>query len=851
MLPIHHIIKSKSYTKLCSTCTSNDSISKTLHTLKKALFLSLIFMLSSFEGFTQASPFITRWNLATAGSGSTQLSFRVDTNFGIANYTWQQVGGSASGSGTFIGTNATITITGLPVSGIIDLSIAPTNFQRINISSGVDKSRLIDVKQWGSVNWASMASAFHGCNNLNITATDLPNLTGVTDMSLMFYGCTSLNSPANINSWNTSNVANMLGLFWNAYSFNQNIASWNTSSVTNMSYMFNYAKDFNQNIASWNTSLVTNMSHIFDYAQAFNQNINSWNTSAVTNMSFMFYYAQAFNQNINSWNTVAVTNMSYMFYYAQAFNQNISSWNTSAVTNMYFMFSYAQAFNQDISSWNTSRVITMMEIFSNASSFNQNIGNWNTSAVTNMSGMFNRASSFNQNISNWNTSAVTNMSNMFSNASAFNQNINSWNTSTVTNMSFMFYYANSFNQDISSWNTSAVIFMPDMFDNAKSFNQNIGSWNTANVTNMAFMFSGASSFNQNIGSWNTANVTNMSGMFWEASNFNQNITSWNTTAVTNMYRMFYGASRFNQNIGSWNTTSVTNFSEMFSRASMFNQNIGSWNISNATNMYDMYGIFYNSGINIDNYDAILIAWNMAGYINRNLGSTFPLKYCNAEVARLTLTTPISSGGKGWTITGDVVCNPEINLKGNGVNIVSGDITPSIADHTNFGLANVSSSTVIRTFTVENLGSSTLSLSGSPTVNITGTNAGDFMVNSAPVNSVPATGSTTFQITFAPTVNGVRNATVSITNNDTDENPYTYAIRGEAGPIMSIINGGNWENVSTWNFSRVPLITDEVIINTGHTVNITTNNANARKVEYKANAIINFVNNMSRLNLGSL
>ncbi len=841
----HQVTQRKSYTKLCSASVSNDNPFRVSQTLKKALFLSLIFMLSSFEGFAQASPFITRWNLATAGSGSTQLSFRVAT-FGIVNYTWQQVGGLASGSGTFIGTTATIT--GLPVYGIIDLSIAPTNFQRINIGNGIDKSRLIDVKQWGSVNWASMASAFYGCNNLNIKATDIPNLTGVTDMSSMFLGCTSLNGPANINSWNTSTVANMSGLFWNAYSFNQNINSWNTASVTNMSYMFYYAKDFNQNIASWNTSAVTNMSNMFYYAQAFNQNINSWTTSAVTNMSFIFYHAQAFNQNINSWNTSAVTNMSYMFYYAQAFNQNINSWNTSAVTNMYFMFSYAQAFNQDISSWNTSKVTTMIDMFSNASSFNQNIGNWNTSTVTNMSGMFNRASSFNQNISNWNTSTVTDMSNMFSNASAFNQNISSWITNAVTNLYGMFFYASSFNQDISSWNTSAVIFMTNMFAYASSFNQNIGSWNTANVTDMSSMFLGASSFNQNIGPWNTNNVTNMSGMFWEASNFNQNIASWNTTAVTDMYGMFYRASRFNQNIGFWNITSVTNISYMYSGASMFNQNIGSWNISNATNMI---GIFYNSGINISNYDAILNAWNMAGHINKDLGNTFPLKYCNATVARITLTTPISSGGKGWTISGDVVCSPEINLKGNGVSIVSGDVTPSVTDNTNFGLANVSSSTVIRTFTVENLGSSTLSLSGSPAVSITGANAFDFKVSTVPATSISASGSTTFQIIFAPSAFGIKNATVSITNNDTDENPYTFAISGEAGPIVSIINGGNWESALTWNFNRVPSTTDDVIINTGHTVNITTSNANAHKVEYKANAIINFINNVSKLNLGSL
>ena len=113
------------------------------------------------------------------------------------------------------------------------------------------------------------------------------------------------------------------------------------------------------------------------------------------------------------------------------------------------------------------------------------------------------------------------------------------------------------------------------------------------------------------------------------------------------------------------------------------------------------------------------------------------------------------------------------------------------------------------------------------------------------------GSTTFQITFAPTANGAKTATVNIANNDSNENPYTFAIRGEAGPVVSIVNG-NWENTNTWNFNRLPLITDNVIINTGHTVNVITNNANARKVELKANTVIKFVNGSTTiLRLGSL
>ncbi|MDZ7900829.1 MAG: choice-of-anchor D domain-containing protein [Arcicella sp.] len=140
-------------------------------------------------GFAPTNNFITRWNLATAGSGPTQLNFGVITA-GTVSYTWQQVGGAgATGSGTFtggeVGAGATATITGLPSGAIIDLSIQPTNFLAIVIGDFTDKSRLIDVKEWGSVTWISMQIAFRGCNNLNITAPDIPNLTGLTDMSFM------------------------------------------------------------------------------------------------------------------------------------------------------------------------------------------------------------------------------------------------------------------------------------------------------------------------------------------------------------------------------------------------------------------------------------------------------------------------------------------------------------------------------------------------------------------------------------------------------------------------------------------------------------------------------------------
>jgi surface protein len=600
------------------------------------------------------------------------------------------------GTNTHTAQTGSVTCTyGAP--GTYTVTISGT-FPAIYFNNGGDRLKLLSVDQWGSIAWSSFDSAFRGCNNMVLNALDVPNLSGVSSMYYTFAGAGSITTNAAMNSWNTSSVTNMSGMFFGATNFNQNIGNWDTSSVTNMTGMFQSATNFDQNIGSWNTGIVTNMSNMFYLASNFNQNIGSWNTSNVTTMANMFTGAVDFNQNIGGWDTSSVTNMSGMFNAASSFNQPLNAWDTSSVTSMSSMFTNASNFNQDIGSWNTINVNAMVNMFFGATNFNQNIGGWDTSSVTNMSSMFSSATNFNQNIGGWDTSSVTNMSGMFQTAINFDQNIGSWNTSSVTNMSFMFQSAVNFNQDIGGWNTGSVTNMLYMFLNASDFNQNIGSWNTTNVTNMGSMFSSATSFNQNIGSWDTSSVTNMSSMFGGATNFNQNIGSWNTSSVTNMSGMFSGATNFNQDIGSWNTTNVTNMQHMFQAASNFNQNIGSWDTSSVTTMFQMfayatsfdqdlsgwdvggvivYNMFFGVTLSTSNYDAILISWaaqpvNPSDYFN--VGSS---TYCAGAAARATL----AAAPNNWTITdGGLDCAPPVPA-------VVTNVTSSVANGS-YGVAAV-------------------------------------------------------------------------------------------------------------------------------------------------------------------
>ncbi len=411
------------------------------------------------------APYITTWKTDNEGN-TTDTQIKIGTYSGSTyNFTVEWGDGSTDENVTQsivhdYGTAGTYTV---KISGVYP---HPFNGNYYNSSSSdyyknFDAPKLLSVEQWGDMAWKSMSYAFSRASNMLGNASDIPDLSAVTDMHSMFS---------------------------NASSFNQDLNAWDVSAVTNMGSMFFGAR-------------------------AFNQDIGDWDVSAVSTMSSMFYNARAFNQSIGDWNVSSVTNIYSMFLYASAFNQDLSTWDVSAVTSMDSMFSDTRAFNQDLSTWNVSSVTNMSGMFAGASSFNQDLSNWDVSSVTNMSGMFAEASSFNQDLSTWDVSSVTNMRSMFSFTRTFDQDLSNWEVSSVTYMSAMFSEASAFNQDLSTWDVSSVTYMHYMFAGASSFNQDLSAWDVSSVTYMRYMFAGASSFNQDISDWDISPSTNITGMF--------------------------------------------------------------------------------------------------------------------------------------------------------------------------------------------------------------------------------------------------------------------------------------------------------------------------------------------------
>lgn len=208
------------------------------------------------------------------------------------------------------------------------------NGSSIPVYNAADRSKITHITQWGNIKWKSFDNAFVYCDNMDVTATDAPDLSMVTSMRQMFYLCISLIGNSSFNTWNTSTITDMYYMFGDDNLFNQPLGNWDTSNVTDMSYMFDYT-GFNQSLSKWNTAKVTTMEHMFHDSENFNQDIQNWNTGNVTNMNEMFR-GTAFNQNIGRWNLSSLTTATNMFLDSAMnclnYDKTLYGWSQSSST---------------------------------------------------------------------------------------------------------------------------------------------------------------------------------------------------------------------------------------------------------------------------------------------------------------------------------------------------------------------------------------------------------------------------------------------------------------------------------------------------------------------------------------
>ena len=445
---------------------------------------------------------------------------------------------------------------------------------------------------------------FTRCSNLTtIEGIEYLNTENVTNMSCMFFHCSSLTS-LDLTSFNTANVTDM-GYMFNGCSALTTIYASNkfvTGQVTKSVDMFSGCdkligaikydgnKTNNKDYANMVTGYFTPKGGFPGYAKfdegtgtltftsgpskpegAYDLNVGiyypGWwpgQRGKIKTVVFDASFANARPTSCYCWfsgcnNLTEIKGIEYL--------------NTENVTNMGFMF-------------NSCKVLTSL-----------NLSNFNTEKVTDMQGMFGECSDLTSlNITSFNTEKVTNMRQMFYNCSDLTSlNLSNFNTEKVMYMSNMFYNCNKLTSlDLSSFNTAEVTKMDYMFKSCTDLTSlDLSNFNTAKVTDMNYMFYGCSALTSlDLTSFNTAEVTDMSNMFrlcnkltsLDLSNFNTaevedmsymfkscyaltslDLTSFNTANVTNMTQMFYGSNALTTIFVSDNfvTGQVTNSDNMF------------------------------------------------------------------------------------------------------------------------------------------------------------------------------------------------------------------------------------------------------------------------------------------------
>lgn len=95
----------------------------------------------------------------------------------------------------------------------------------------------------------------------------------------------------------------------------------------------------------------------------------------------------------------------------------------------------------------------------------------------------------------------------------------------------------------------------------------------------------------------------------------------------------------------------------------------------------------------------------------------------------------------------------------------------------------------RQYTIQNSGGATLNLTGTPLVSISGQTNCSASVNTQPSSSISASSSSTLIIAATPSSAGSFSFNISISNNDSNENPYNWIASGTGfGPEMDVSQG---------------------------------------------------------------
>ena len=157
------------------------------------------------ETDTAASRFNTTWDTTKTSSGSsTSSQIRLPLE---SSGTYDVTAWWGDGTQDHITAYDDAAVTHTYGQGGIYTVVIEGTIEGWRFNNGGDKLKLSAVLQWGSLRFGNNGSYFYGAANMEILATDYPDLTGTTNM-LRAFGNTGVGLTGNLNAWDTSKVSN-------------------------------------------------------------------------------------------------------------------------------------------------------------------------------------------------------------------------------------------------------------------------------------------------------------------------------------------------------------------------------------------------------------------------------------------------------------------------------------------------------------------------------------------------------------------------------------------------------------------------------------------------------------------
>lgn len=517
------------------------------------------------------------------------------------------------------------------------------------------------------------------------------NCTSITSTARWFDQCKALTTIEGIQNLKTENVTDMSQMFWGCSSLTAlDVSGFNTTNVTDMSDMFTYCMSLaTLDLSGFSTEKVTDISSILEgcstltsLSLGFDINQTSENSNAFSGIGSEekscilivpndlracyetaltkgngqllggFFSMEDDETHKEPYAVLSEDNITLTFYYDE---------NKEAKGGMDvgpFTYDFSCGVN---SGWyeKSGKIKTVIfdDSFADCTSISstaywfydcKNLTNiyglekLNTANVSNMREMFSGCSSLTSlDVSNFNTTNVTNMSNMFSGCYGLTSlDVSKFNTANVTNMGGMFSGCPRLTIiDVSNFNTDNVTTMVGMFSGCYGLTSlDVSKFNTANVTSMGYMFSDCSRLTIiDVSNFNTANVTSMDWMFNDCRKLTiLDVSKFNTAKVTSMNSMFYKCLCLTDlDVSKFNTANVTDMRSMFEGCSgLTSLDVSKFNTAKVTNMYAMF--FCCSGLtslDVSNFNTANVT-NM-GYMFSRCSSVTSLDVSKFNTTKVT------------------------------------------------------------------------------------------------------------------------------------------------------------------------------------------------------------------------